>query len=42
MDLYFVREKVAQGVLRDKHVLSHDKLADVLTKATQFSRFSDH
>ena len=39
MDLYFVREKVAQGLIRVKHVPSCDQVADVLTKAISSSKF---
>ncbi|KAL1075279.1 hypothetical protein V6Z11_D11G350900 [Gossypium hirsutum] len=32
LDLFFVREKVAQGLFQVGHVPSHDQVADVLTK----------
>ncbi|KAG8491907.1 hypothetical protein CXB51_015260 [Gossypium anomalum] len=44
LDLFFVREKVAQGVFQVGHVPSHDQVADVLTKPLStgvFHKFRD-
>ena len=39
LDLYFVRDKVAQRKLEVKHVPALDQLADVLTKSISSSLF---
>ena len=39
LDLYFVREKVAQRRIEVKHVPAQDQLADILTKPISSSQF---
>ncbi|GJY44007.1 putative RNA-directed DNA polymerase [Tanacetum coccineum] len=40
IDYHFVREKVAQGDLRVKHISKHDQIADIFTKPLPTPRFS--
>ena len=39
IDLYFVREKVSQGVLKLMHVRKYHQLADIFTKALSQNTF---
>ncbi|WMV29256.1 hypothetical protein MTR67_022641, partial [Solanum verrucosum] len=40
IDIHFVREKVASGVLQVRYVPSADQLADLLTKSLPYAQFS--
>ena len=39
LDLYFVREKVAQKLVEVKHIPTHAQVADILTKAISSTKF---
>ncbi|XP_019054646.1 PREDICTED: uncharacterized protein LOC109115269 [Nelumbo nucifera] len=41
LDVHFIREKVAAGLLLINHIPSHDQIADILTKHLPSTRFND-